>query len=41
MPPSFKPASTFSRTVMAGNGFGFWNTIPILLRTSWARIPRP
>ena len=26
---SLSPATTFSATVIAGNGFGFWNTMPI------------
>ena len=24
---------------MAGNGFGFWNTMPTRMRTCWARMP--
>ena len=34
VPVSFRPASTFSRIDIAGNGFGFWNTIPIARRAS-------
>ncbi len=29
---SAKPAVTFSAIDMAGNGLGFWNTMPICLR---------
>ena len=29
---SLRPDNTFSRIVMAGNGFGFWNTMPIFKR---------
>ena len=25
---------------MAGNGLGFWNTMPMRMRTCWARMPR-
>ena len=31
---SFSPATTFSPMFMAGNGFGFWKTIPIRRRIS-------
>ena len=24
---------------MAGNGFGFWNTMPMRTRICWARVP--
>ncbi len=34
---SFKPASTLSPIVIDGNGFGFWKTIPILVRT-WVEL---
>ena len=34
VPPSLSPATTFSATVIAGNGFGFWNTMPIRRRMS-------
>ena len=38
MPESCSPATTFSATVIDGNGFGFWNTMPIRRRTSVGRI---
>ncbi len=34
MPVSLRPARTFSRIDIAGNGFGFWNTMPIERRAS-------
>ena len=34
---NFSPASTFSAMVMAGNGLGFWNTMPMWRRVSMAR----
>ena len=34
VPPSLRPATTFSATVIAGNGFGFWNTMPMRRRMS-------
>ena len=33
-PRSLGPAATLSYTLIIGNGFGFWNTIPTMLRTS-------
>ena len=33
MRASLRPDSTFSRMLMAGNGFGFWNTMPMRVRT--------
>ena len=36
---SAKPAVTFSAIDMAGNGFGFWNTMPICLRAWVIRMP--
>ena len=30
MPVSLSPASTLSEIDIAGNGFGFWNTMPML-----------
>ena len=35
------PATTFSAIVIAGNGFGFWNTMPMRRRTSVAQQARP
>ncbi len=37
VPVSLSPDSTFSRIDIAGNGFGFWNTIPIARRASISR----
>ena len=34
MPPSLSPATTFSATVIAGKGLGFWNTMPMRRRMS-------
>ena len=34
---SLSPARTLSPIVIAGNGFGFWNTIPIRRRMSVMR----
>src|SRR5438552_4409899 len=31
-----KPATTFSKIVIIGNGFGFWKTIPMTRRTRTA-----
>jgi hypothetical protein len=31
---SFSPAATLSKIDIVGNGFGFWNTIPIARRTA-------
>ena len=39
VPVSFKPAVTFCAIDMVGNGFGFWNTIPIRFRVSVTRWP--
>ena len=37
MPESFRPERTLSRMVIAGNGLGFWNTMPMRRRVSVAR----
>jgi hypothetical protein len=34
VPVSLRPARTFSRMDIAGNGFGFWKTMPIDRRAS-------
>ncbi len=39
VPVSRSPARTFSRIDMAGNGLGFWNTMPIDRRASMSRLP--
>ena len=38
---SLRPESTFSEMVIVGNGFGFWNTMPILSRVSVTRSCEP
>ena len=38
---SFSPASTLSPIVIDGNGFGFWNTMPMRVRTWVALIVWP
>ena len=38
-PVSLSPAVTFSAIDMAGNGFGFWNTMPMRRRDSVTRVP--
>ena len=38
---NFSPDRTFSSIVMAGNGFGFWKTMPMWRRASVARRPPP
>ena len=38
MPVSLRPASTFSRIDIAGNGLGFWKTMPIARRASISRF---
>ena len=37
---SLSPASTFSPIDIAGNGFGFWNTMPMRVRT-WVALSSP
>jgi len=39
-PLSRSPATTLSKMLMVGNGFGRWNTIPTRLRTSSAWVSR-
>ena len=34
VPVSRSPAATLSKIDIVGNGFGFWNTIPIARRTA-------
>ena len=34
VPVRRRPAATLSKIDMVGNGFGFWNTIPIRRRTA-------
>ncbi len=38
---SLSPASTLSPIDIAGNGFGFWNTMPIRVRTCVALSAPP
>ena len=38
-PCSFRPATTLSSMDMVGNGFGRWNTMPIVLRTLTGSMP--
>ena len=33
------PETTFSKMLIAGNGLGRWNTMPIRVRTSSGRVP--
>ena len=40
LPLSFGPYATLSKIVL-GNGFGFWNTMPIRRRTSAASTFAP
>jgi hypothetical protein len=40
-PLSRIPAATFSNTDIVGNGFGFWNTMPTVLRTDTTSTSRP
>ena len=40
MRDSLSPASTFSPIDIAGNGFGFWNTMPMRVRT-WVALSSP
>ena len=35
--PSLSPARTLSRMLIAGNGFGFWNTMPMRRGSRWGR----
>ena len=39
VPVSLRPAVTFSAMVMAGNGLGFWKTMPMRRRVSVTRRP--
>ena len=36
---SRRPAATLSKIDIVGNGFGFWNTIPITRRTAVTSTP--
>ena len=41
VPVSRSPAATLSKIDIVGNGFGFWNTIPISRRTEVTSTPGP